>query len=275
MKNNSDNMKISSHKSVSNIFLFIFIFTFATPLLSTVFKLIILLKLIIIVWLRNAFISKYQAKWLWIIIAGITPGLLIDMYWALQFGLTTFSGLYLSLCLIFSLLVSYVFNNPDNLLKYATVVTFLTAISVCIYLIFILLPSIINLAISYDYYGYPGYSFILQNFVLAGEKVIHRNSGFASEPGLFQVFINIAIAIYFKFRKMSTLKFIILSLGIITANSTAGLFTFAIIIFLFSNNKYRIFAILVLLLLINQVIAVVVGHYESKILSDYAFFWGA
>ena len=131
---------------------------------------------------------------------------------------------------------------------------------------------VLNYAFRYEYYGFPGLSFGVQNFILATEGVVVRNAGFASEPGVFQIFINLAVAISF-FRRTATLvKMVVFAAGIATASSTMGFLVFASLLMLASNWKYRVAAVIVFIAFSSQLIGVVIEHYNAKILTEAAFF---
>lgn len=251
--------------------LFLFIFVFASPLFNTASKgLFLAIALALTLNVKPSF-SKREAKWIVLLGTLFMPAILIDCFFLASYGLLGLSGFLIIAMIIFSVVIGHRVKDLSAILAYADVVTALTFVSVILFLLAVNFPSILIFGIQYEYYGYPGISLGFQNFLMIEGIMVSRNSGFTSEPGLFQVFINIALSILFYTKKMTLTRFLILAAGIVTANSTTGLLTFAVIVLVSSNARYRIGFVLALLIGSNQVLSLFLTHYESKVLTEYAF----
>ncbi len=251
--------------------LFLFIFVFATPLFGASVKASFAVATLAIVLIMKPTLSKREANWIVIALILFAPSILIDCYFLTQYNSLSITGFFIIFITILSILIANRIDGYATILAYANLVTTLTLVSVVSFLIVQASPSILSFAFRYDYYGFTGLSLGFQNFVMADGIVVYRNAGFASEPGTFQIFINISAAIFFHLKRMTFSRFLILAAGIITANSTAGLLTFAAIVVFASDSRYRLLAALVALVASSQVLTLALTHYESKFLSEYAF----
>ncbi len=253
------------------VVMFLFIFVFASPLFSFTLKSLFLVIALVMILINKPSLSKRKANWIVIAVIFFTPAILIDGYFLTQYSFLSFAGFAIISMVIFAIVIAHRIEEFSTLLAYANLVTALTLLSVISFILVMISPSILTYAFQYEYYGYPGLSLGLQNFVMSNGIVVFRNAGFASEPGVFQVFINISVSIFFHAKKMNLPRFLILAAGITTANSTAGLVTFVAIVFFASNARYRIVALLAFFVASSKIMSIALTHYESKILTEYAF----
>lgn len=251
--------------------LFLFIFVFATPLFEAGLKALFAVAAFAIVFFKRPSLSKREANWILLVLILFAPSIIIDCFFLTQYNSLSITGFFIIFITILSILIANRIDDSSTILAYANLVTTLTLVSTVSFLIVQASPSILSFAFPYEYYGFAGLSLGFQNFVIADGIVVYRNAGFASEPGIFQIYINISAAIFFYLKRMNLFRFLILAAGIITANSTAGLLTFAAIVVFASDARYRLLAALLALVLSSQVFTLALTHYESKFLSDYAF----
>lgn len=249
----------------------IFVIAFATPILNTAMTLLLMIAAFSMTLVHEPRLAKRDANRIMFALVMFAPAILIDFYWLTQYGTTSFAGLYIIIALLFSAIVARHLEERSAQLVYANVVTALALVSCILFSVTLIAPGLLRFAIQYEFYGYAGLTFGLQNFVIADGVVVFRNAGFASEPGTFQVFINIAVAILLRLKKMSAWRFVVLSAAIITANSTAGLATFGAILLLASNNRYRVITLIALVIGSNYFLSIALTHYNNKILTEYAF----
>lgn len=81
------------------------------------------------------------------------------------------------------------------------------------------------------------------NFIYADGFLMHRFTGFASEPGVMQMLLNLSL--YYSLKKGRAAfhpRHLIYVAGIVTGASTAGFVVFAVIVFLFASGARRLFA---------------------------------
>lgn len=251
--------------------MFLFIFIFSTPLLNIATKSVLMTAVFAMVLIIKPSLSRREAKWIFIALFAFTPSIIIDFYWLTQYSSVSVAGFFIIFAVLFSVVVASRFDAASTQEAYANVVTALALISCIIFSVSLVMPEILSFAFQYSFYEFPGLSFGLQNFVIADGILVYRNAGFASEPGTFQVFVNIAAAILFQLKKMTILRFLILGTAIITANSTTGLLTFVAIALFASDNRYRVLAIFTLLIGFKPFLSLALVHYEAKFLTETAF----
>ncbi|WP_301066807.1 hypothetical protein [Pseudooceanicola sp.] len=247
------------------------VFTFSTPIFGTNLKAIFLFFATATLLTVKPSLSKAEFKWLFVALIAFTPSLLIDFYFLAHGYNINLSGAFLILSVLFSILLAHRISTSEFLLRYANLVTFLTIISTLLYLLVRAQPALLNFAIGYTYYDFPGQSFVVQNFIILDHSAVFRNSGFASEPGVFQMFINSAIAIYFYYQRVTLLRLLILTTGVFTTMSTAGFITFFALLIIASPVRYRALVFIIAVVASSQLGNLAADQYQRKILSEHAF----
>lgn len=133
--------------------------------------------------------------------------------------------------------------------------------SLIIYVIALIFPSIIKMFpiiknIAGKEYYCTGLAIISQSGLNSG--TLFRSFGVFREPGVYQIFLNIAFCIYlFKFKKNNILKIIVYVLSILSTVSTTGIFAMIVIFIVFTiisnvKNKQIIVTILIAFLILLQ-----------------------
>jgi hypothetical protein len=248
-----------------------FVLLFSTPLVNNYIRLAFILVAISYFILFRPKQTKNELKWLIGFISCIIPSIFIDIYSAFYLGYGQGSGLFIIVAILFSIIIAKRINWKIILPLYAQTIFILGVLSTILYALFLLNGNIISYAFKYEYDGYPGYSFGLLNVVIADGEVVMRNAGFASEPGVFQIYLNIAYAIFIFYRKLTVTRFVGIAAAITTANSTAGLIIFAVLTLILSGFRMRVLMIALFAVIWPIVMNVAQLHYTTKIEGDAAF----
>lgn len=256
--------------------LILILLTFS-PLIPMVLKLLITIFLII----KNVkYINKFnnsQAFLLFGYLSVFLIGAVKDIFESQT--ISDFSPLNIffpSTILLGALIAAKYKYNKEYLFDVIERISFFAAITSIIgYAIYTLYPGITTYLITYHYYQTSHKTAILFNVLISeGGYIIKRNTGLASEPGLFQLLVNFGLYFYLKNTdKPNILKLFIYFITIISTASTAGLIIFIIIILrtLINNLKTALTLIVVLLILSPVVYEQFIYQTESKLLGSYAF----
>lgn len=158
-----------------------------------------------------------------------------------------------------ALMITLNYSFHDYVCAFEKVVFFLACYSLVVYLLCYIFPGLIrSFPIVTNMSGYESYVVgpcIVPAMTLGNEII--KNCGIFREPGVYQIYLIIALCIHlFYFDKLDIKKAIILILTVLTSLSTAGLFcvTLCILIYFASKSKgksekhFRILLLLILLL---------------------------
>lgn len=162
----------------------------------------------------------------------------------------------------------------DTFIKYFTkVIVFITLISSILYILQLVMPvfSLIPSVLYKNLQSGSDTKVILYSFVLQTKSLYtyYRNVGIFSEPGQFQIFINIAlIAELFYLKEINLRCIVILVIGIFTCNSANGFLVTACVLAAFfldgymkkESKKHSIRQIL----FIGIIIALIIGMYYFR-----------
>lgn len=247
------------------------VITSASPLFSTALRSMTFLLIVLMMVASRRAVTKDTPMWALLIFVGYIISICIDVYWAVNLDFSAMSGLFMILMLFFSVIIASRIEYHAYSTLFQKVIWHLTILSLACYSIAVITPSFVSLGIAYEYYGYPGKSFGFQNFIFQETTLVFRNSGFASEPGVFQIFINAAIALGLHDRKVSVFKLVVFGIALLTSASTAGLIIYFILLILRSSIKVKFIALVVSMILFASLLQLISSHYTAKILGENAF----
>lgn len=243
----------------------------SSPLLEPLSRSVITFFLLAFLIFNNHSLQKGGA-WRYItIIAAFSVPMAIDFYYSSTYGLNTLSGFYMVFSLIFSARLAESVDYEKFSLIFQKVIWHLSIIAIVSYAIFIIFPGIVNLGFDYKYYDFPGKSFVFQNFLYGDGLLVARNSGFASEPGVFQLFINLAVALGLSEKRIGLGKLAVYGITILTSASTAGLVIFSAVILLKSPLNIRVAALILAIPVNGLIMGYFLQHYEAKFVTEYAW----
>lgn len=115
-------------------------------------------------------------------------------------------------------------------------------------------PGIISSLPSYTY-GSTHRTIGIANFLMEDGVVVHRNTGIASEPGLFQLVLNLGAVTYLRgtpelLSRRWLVGLLIIGLAIFETRSTAGLLIFSLILIFAAMRSPKILAFVALIVMI-------------------------
>ena len=257
---------------------FVLVFVSFTPTISMPIKLVMCLICCALIF-RYAIILNYKDFYL--VIPFLIIIILSTIFDFINFSIdiVSLTNLYFLFCILFGWLCAKSELCP-KILSYSERIIFTFALVSLVIGIFVYLnQSVVKLFFDYTYYHTSHKTLYVMNFLVVDGVLVERNTGFASEPGLYQYLLNAGFAIYFflanKNKKCSNKRFYltvsIYFACILSTNSTAGLICFfSIIIFYLISAKAGIkFLIIIIALLISPVlIEVIFYHFTVKL--DFA-----
>jgi len=132
-------------------------------------------------------------------------------------------------------------------------------------------PQLLNYFFTYKYYEFTSKSLIFLNVITSELGFLKRNAGFASEPGLYQYVINLALWWRLrKYRKIDLYSSVFI-MSIITTNSTVGLLCMILILFFSSLGRNKFFILALFLLLTPLYLDSLYYHLEYKLIGSDSF----
>jgi hypothetical protein len=159
-----------------------------------------------------------------------------------QNGFSFDFDIYLILAIISALMYTSTMKFETFILCFRQIIFTISAISTLIYLLKYFLPNLLSMLPNVlTQVGDTGTYTLAFSFVVNNSKSYYRNFGIFSEPGQFQIFISIGFIIELFFQKKISWKHIaVLSAALLTAYSTNGFISTAIIIVAFSLNSNKL-----------------------------------
>jgi hypothetical protein len=264
-------MKLNTNVITGRVGVALLLIFTSSPLLSSSHRLLfVIIAATLLLYLRPK-ISIVGINWVALIIFALLPATLIDMFWATHLGITSMSGPYMFISILFCSLLASQIDLNKFVSDYLDVTWFLVLFSISVFFFAQIFPAVYGFGLSYEYYGYPGVSFVLQNFMFTGDRISLRNAGFTSEPGIFQIYINLAVALALHTRQLTFFRLFVYGIGLFTANSTGGFLVFGSILLLASPIKLKIGVIAASVIGAGFISEIALQHYEAKILTEYAF----
>ncbi|MCL1096426.1 hypothetical protein [Shewanella gelidii] len=194
-----------------------------------------------------------------------------DIYYAQLYGLNTFSFLLFPCFFIYGYVVSKTLSFDDFATRFEKIVVFLSVVSLCIYLFVSVFPSTINYFFTYEYEGFSAKTVILLNVLIPDGQVLFRNAGVASEPGLYQLILNLALHFRLLRLKKLDLASTALIMSIVTTDSTVGIFI-CFVILCFNLSLRLIFMLApVVIMSFSIIVDLFFYHLEYKLFGSVAF----
>lgn len=140
-------------------------------------------------------------------------------------------NIYYPICLAYGLVVSSLYSL-NEILRYLGNIAFVGACFSFVGMALIhFAPSLITHLPSYTYGGYTHKTAIVFNILFADGFLIMRNAGFAREPGVFQMLLNIGVLAEIENKRDGQiLRLVILGIALVLTESTIGLVIYAFLI---------------------------------------------
>ncbi len=246
-----------------------------SPLLNYITKLASLLLILFLVSNKFKVKTNYLLFLLFFSIF-FFPSFLVDMYSLVDGYPLTGSMMFIPLSVFVGLIISMNFS-PSKYIYISESFIFITAIlSLVSVMVFMISPSIVNYMFTYEYGEFQHKTILIFNVLtFEDQTLVLRNTGIASEPGLYQLILHLGLWMHLKFSEnVKTIKVIVYIVAILFTFSTVGLLLL-LIVFLFFLKKKSFIAILFVLFTVvifsNQLIEIVEHQIDYKLIGSDTF----
>lgn len=245
-----------------------------SPLISMPMKSIIILMLFLVNRKHLYSLPTMKAYILVCLIMLFILNIFIDIIQIQSFLEFNILSFFFPLCFLLGIEISEKYDYHEFIYILERIIFLLAIFSLVGVFIYTFIPQIVVSMPSYDYYQTTHKTGILFNILIENGSIISRNTGIASEPGLFQLILNLGLYSHLKLnRKIHTAKLFIYGLAIFFTNSTVGLIIFGIIIIsIIIKDKSKRWLLLLILLISSNVISNTISYQvEHKLFGSYAF----
>jgi len=198
------------------------------------------------------------------------PLTLYDLYLSITYSFVTYAFIALPAYLISGYILSQSAGRYDYLFAFERIIFYLAVPSFLVYSVFFIAPAIAYAGATYEFRETSHQTFYILNMLMAPGPVL-RNAGFASEPGFYQLLINIAL--YARLRRLgrADLVCVFYLLVVLSTLSTTGIVVAAFLVSTTFSTGYRVVAVLLLGVFFGIVESFVADQYAAKIENDAVF----
>lgn len=214
-------------------------------------------------------LEREPVKLLVFVLILLSPMTILDLFKTISFGVITLSFLFMPCSLMLGFFVGQRISFDRFEIVFEKIVFILSLIALPLYLAVFFVPSIVSFFPSYTFGGFTHKTIYFLN-VLIGDDLVFRNSGFASEPGVYQFYLNLGLFISLRNLPALRLKTFFYIVSIVTTNSTAGLFIMAILLLIYLRGPWRAALIAVSIVFFGVLSGYVAEHWEAKVVNDQA-----
>lgn len=183
----------------------------------------------------------------------------------------TMSLYYIPFCVFVGFLVSCYYSMNRFLYLLESMMFWMASISLVLFAFFMTFPDLVYSLPIYRFGDLEHRTIGFLNILFSDNFMMIRNTGFASEPGVFQMLLNLAL--YQNLRNGRSLTFhnAVYVTAIITGLSTAGLIIMSLLIVAFSSKSARVGIAIICLAGGTFVQTVVAYQLENKLYGSSAF----
>lgn len=247
------------------------LFVLISPLVIEAYKVGFMLASAASLFLTYGAVGGRTGLWPTIVLVGFAlmlgPTIARDTAEAMIHGFNTLSFLYIPACLVFGYILC-LYGNDDLLRKFERYFFVLSLASSAAYVMFFLMPGIAHYFPSYSYGGFSHKTIGILNVLYTEGYLVIRNAGFASEPGFYQILVNLALAINLRREHKLTFAQLYYAAIVISTMSTAGLAITASLFIIFLPLRYKILAVPALAPVWVNVSGIIQGHLDAKFLNN-------
>lgn len=248
----------------------IFIFVSTTPALGETASLIAIAFAMGILFSSIRHPRPSAVKLIALFMALILPMFIYDLSVSLQDKFVTMSFIAIPVLLFAGFVLSQSTGETSYLYLYEKVFLYIAVPSFFVFILFAIRPDLAYSLPEYTYRETTHRTAFILNVLMNPDPVI-RNSGFASEPGFYQLLVNVAL--YARLRRLGRPDGICVFylVVVISTVSTAGI---AVALYLVSAKfdiRYRLAFLLLILAFFSTAQDFVLSQYESKIANDAVF----
>lgn len=266
-------MKIT--KETKNYFMvFLLVFVSVSPLISNITRVIIISGLVLIniryllrIKINKKFIYLLLISFLFIVVAALDILNINEQNYSVL-------NMYFPACFILGYMLSKRFTLDEYLMYIDRIAIISAAFSIFGMIIIIYFPTILSYLPNYNYGGFTHKTAFVFNVLYADGFLVTRNSGFAREPGIYQMLLNFGmLATINKKNKWQLLKIIVYGVAIFLTKSTAGLiiYSFMLIKILKDVPKAKYLLLISVLLFSKDIYEAVIYQATYKLLGSNSF----
>lgn len=261
-------------KKFSCIEVFLLAFVSFSPLLSDVIRVFMILSILLvnIVYYRlNAYKVKFDYLFLIFVVIPIVYCIYNFILYNINFSIV---NLYIPLCIVTGYISSIKYRLKDFLFNLDKTMYVLAICSLIGFLLILFFPQLIKYFFNYTYGDYTHKTAILFNVLFADGYLVKRNTGFAREPGVFQLLLCICLFYNIEYKKnIKIVKVAIYIISIITTFSTIGLILLIPILIhiFFKHPKARGVLIVFSIVFLNLLISIVSYQANNKLYGSSSF----
>jgi len=266
-------MKIT--KETKNYFMvFLLVFVSVSPLISNITRVIIISGLVLIniryllrIKTNKKFIYLLLILFLFIVVAALDILNINEQNYSVL-------NMYFPACFILGYMLSKRFTLDEYIMYIDRIAIISAAFSIFGMIIIIYFPTILSYLPNYNYGGFTHKTAFVFNVLYADGFLVTRNSGFAREPGIYQMLLNFGmLATINKKNKWQLLKIIVYGVAIFLTKSTAGLiiYSFMLIKILKDVPKAKYLLLISVLLFSKDIYEAVIYQATYKLLGSNSF----
>ena len=260
------------NKFWARIMFFILVFGTASPVVPIYAKAIVFAALSLPMIFVIKSIEREKLILLFILSLVFLSSMVKD-YFAMQsmYSSVTLSLYYIPFCIFVGFLVSCYYSAEQFLKMLEPMMFWMALISLLLFAFFMTFPDLVYSLPIYHFEDSEHRTIGFLNILFAEGFLVVRNTGFASEPGVFQMLLNLAL--YHNLRNGRSLNFrnAIFIAAILTGLSTAGLIIMCVLIVTFSSKWARLGIAIICIAGGTFVQTVVADQIENKFYGSYAF----
>lgn len=254
----------------SYIELFMLIFISVAPYISMTIK----ICLILLLGLIRAKNIKKISKYFYIAFLLMLIPSLADLFNITSDNPYSGNNFLYPLCMLVGALIATNYTVDSFLLIIEKILYFLAILSLVGMSVYFVAPGIIESFPTYTYYDLTHRTVYFFNYIYAQGFLMVRNSGIAWEPGVFQILMNLGLAISVKmFPQMDYKRVLIYTLAVILTRSTTGLLILMINLVIVIRRKKIFIIVLAIVALVfsSELISIVSEQINYKWVGTMAF----
>lgn len=191
--------------------------------------------------------------------------LIVDLQDGVAFAnRVTLSQYYFPVCAAAGFFLAAAIRQSDYLDALERAMFVLSAISVALFALFMANESLVYSLPEYRFEDLRHRTAGFINILFADGFLVHRNSGFASEPGAFQILVNLALYWNLKKRGPMNWRTAVYMATLITGGSTTGLIVMVLVFALFAPLWFRAVLVAIAFAASTYVVGLAAYHAEFK-----------
>ncbi|MGI6381630.1 MAG: hypothetical protein ACOXZT_00185 [Tissierellaceae bacterium] len=254
--------------------IFLLIFVSVSPLISNNIR-VSIISILIITHIKYLLKFTLDKKFI-VLIFILSLFLIASMLDLLNINDTKYSvlNIYFPACFILGYALSKKYELTSYL-RYIDNIVFISALfSIMGMIVIIFFPHLLRYLPSYTYGGFTHKTAYLFNVLYADGLLITRNAGFAREPGIYQMLLNLGmLSTITEERKRQIIRIIIYGIAIYLTKSTSGLIIYGFLVLKIIKDipKARPLIFLTGILFLEQIYNTIIYQKTYKLIGSKSF----